>query len=68
MTYKEIKYPTQARYDWADLNMMRLEKNKISDITLNIGGKLHLLSEVCQAILFNYKFEEYSKKGEFPKK
>jgi hypothetical protein len=70
MTIQEIKYPTQALYDWADLNMFRLDKKALKDHVVNIsnetGFEPHLLSVVCQAILFNFTFDEYSKKGEFP--
>lgn len=75
MTIQEIKHPTQAQYDWADLNMMRLEKKTISDYRVKVLNEIgvepevegtYLLSEVCQAIIFNYNFDELSKKGSFP--
>jgi hypothetical protein len=72
MTIQEIKHPTQTLYDWADLNMFRLEKKALKDHVVNVsnetGFEPHLLSVVCQAILFNFSFEEMVNKPKgFPK-
>lgn len=75
MTIQEIKHPTQSQYDWADLKMMRLEKKALEDLpvkVLNAVGVepevqgVYLLSEVCQAILFNFTFDEYAERKGFP--
>jgi len=75
MQIEKIKNPTQTQYDWADLNMMRLERNQIKDTAVNViygfgtgeeTSKKFPLSHICQAIIFNYSFDELSKKGSFP--
>jgi hypothetical protein len=72
MTIQEIKYPTQDLYDWADLNMFRLERKSIKDHVVKVsnetGFEPHLLSVVCQAIIANFSFEEMMQKQKgFPK-
>lgn len=62
MKIEEIKNPTQVQFDWADLNMMRLEKKAIRDYPMEIlnGTKkeLYPLSAVCEAVITNYKLVE----------
>lgn len=75
MQIEKIKNPTKTQYDWADLTMRKLERNQMEDTFVNViqgfgTGEETLekfsLSEICQAIIFNYNFEEYSQRQGFP--
>lgn len=75
MTIQEIKHPTQAQYDWADLNMFRLERRALKDSpvkVLNAVGVepevegVYPLSVVCQAIIANFTLDELAQRKGFP--